>query len=1576
MTRVSRALVRAAEEEAEDLGLHPPKKARFAETSKQLLQVHFANVTQFGKSVQEWFWSRPADVHLFTETHLDEQRTEQQMQYFQVRGRNGYGHPAHSNENGGNHGGFLVLHMPHHLSHFLDAFTIDGCGWIAFVLSFQELQIAFFSIYFKCEEGLQGRTNSKLLARLLGVISNLQIAWCILGDWNCSPDEVSASVLLQKFQGTIFAPDESTLRGSVLDFAVVHNSLAGYAHLQTTWDVPFRPHCLLTLNLDLEVTAMKIQQIPRFCSMPKPTEHQRSWDSFICNFWKCEMYGEELNSLGFDLARWCSVTEQYLLQDVKHPKYGRGVLLSFEHQPLVQKQCGTIWKKGAPAFWCQLKQRFAYAKNLDDSKAIRGFQKAKDDVFKFWTGTEKCDYFLDLVHFWLQTRDEQAEHRLEHILEEQICLSQKAAAEQSALQYQVWIQAGQAKGLQLFYRSLKAGDLPWQRPFRDIPFADRMDKRLEQWGNLWHFSEEHVVYPGYDELVRKAQEQARSWPDITPANLEKVLRKLPRKACGADAITYDMLRHLPKEAIPHLASMLRLWEVKAQLPTQCLVNLIALLPKNSTQERPITLTSCLYRLWCRCRQEVLREWQHRLPEKMEYDKARPGSDVLTVALMRLVKSETSKALGRHHVTLLCDMSNFYDKIPLAKLPDAANALCYPPLPLLFALQVYGGKRILTAEGQASNPRHCTHGICAGCPQAPLLAKTHLAPALENFLRRHEEAHVDTWVDDISFDIEGSNAKQVAQEAVQAFRDLQNELADIELTMNVKKTGFVCSTALVEKHLKEKLQPHEPQPMQLMRDLGVDSQGARKRRIRQVQARFRRARARKAQLRKLRIPQARQKLRLYRGGIHPCAVWGVEAQGLAPRYRTELRVAFGRHLQWQRGGNLDIVFDLHSQKYRDPGDSVILGHMKAMWKILQSWPNEQISQLEKAWEKSLQILERARYDWLVIKGPLSALQGYLREWGWNLESFRLWHRAEGDGIPGNTIDPFWPWWKVEMSLLEEAKLQRFKRITKFTFCEDLSDFPDWSVAKKILSTLPEKKAHAVRTWMQGGIGKSKEDMEICQFCDEPADILHILWMCPATDAMCGSTVCQEWKRQIQNGERLALWARGISEQLHAEVDTGLDHLCRFGSLDIDQKLNLKAHDELTIGLMPTCGDVRIQHWTFAVVHHGALHGELERKGAITGYAPGQQTKQRALVLSLLLIADLVEKPCRVVIHDANVHKLWLQKRIDKLHPDLWDLFPCDNLHMVVPLYVNLKHVESPDGWSEQQIFRQRLKDAKATAGERAKLDAQPELQKILRERDTELKKVYEVAAERMSAVFQVQAEKQKDCPEVKGKNLRKAKKELLATFPGSDGDFQHRWRPARSGFKCADCSLHVNHRWKLHELNDARTAECPAMKVLEYNEEASSPERPSFESSSPIRETREQLIERILKNQSQDGVIEGQHCFEMTVGYLKCSKCLCREHRKAKRDRFMQFVESKCIQGKFEGHFDGHSTHVIEQHGSRLKCRQCKAACALNAARSAMPKALKQPCKKPESEDIRNVFMKNQSASQEDTEHEMTFVEYF
>ena len=124
--------------------------------------------------------------------------------------------------------------------------------------------------------------------------------------------------------------------------------------------------------------------------------------------------------------------------------------------------------------------------------------------------------------------------------------------------------------------------------------------------------------------------------------------------------------------------ILQAMEAKAELPTQLTMSLVVMLAKNEKVERPITLTSVLYRVWCRMRKPILDAWQQSLPPSMDYDRARPGATALHVALERLLRQETAKSLEKHGITVLLDMSTFYDTLDLQQLqPKTCNTHPWP-----------------------------------------------------------------------------------------------------------------------------------------------------------------------------------------------------------------------------------------------------------------------------------------------------------------------------------------------------------------------------------------------------------------------------------------------------------------------------------------------------------------------------------------------------------------------------------------------------------------------------------------------------------------------------------------------------------------------------------------------------------------------------------------------------------------------------------------------------------------------------------------------------------------------------------
>ena len=156
------------------------------------------------------------------------------------------------------------------------------------------------------------------------------------------------------------------------------------------------------------------------------------------------------------------------------------------------------------------------------------------------------------------------------------------------------------------------------------------------------------------------------------------------------------------------------------------------------------------------------------------------------------------------------------------------------------MQLYCGPKAILAEQEMTPFFHVDHGVPAGCPQAPLLAKAVLAPALLPWKEQHPKANLSSWVDDVGFDLTGSSALQVAQQAVDAYRDLHLRLTSLGLKVNPEKTAFIATDRDTEHALKGLLQEHEPPISTVMQDLGVDHQAARRRRIPVLIQRFQKA----------------------------------------------------------------------------------------------------------------------------------------------------------------------------------------------------------------------------------------------------------------------------------------------------------------------------------------------------------------------------------------------------------------------------------------------------------------------------------------------------------------------------------------------------------------------------------------------------------------------------------------------------------------------------------------------------------------------------------------------------------------
>ena len=195
-----------------------------------------------------------------------------------------------------------------------------------------------------------------------------------------------------------------------------------------------------------------------------------------------------------------------------------------------------------------------------------------------------------------------------------------------------------------------------------------------------------------------------------------------------------------------------------------------------------------------------------------------------------------------------------------------------------AVQIYRA-RVFTADSGHSPATYSSRGVVAGCPIAPSLSKLALHSPCAEVFRSGLVSNLDTWIDDISADMVAKAPDKVAAKSVKVFRMLQASLGQEQLTLSSSKSAFVCTDKDTQKRLQQLLRPGEPPVLGLVKDLGVDSAGARRRRVATSNARLQKAMGRSRKLGRLKVPVRKKRAQVaFYWGLHCCYFW-------PPRART-------------------------------------------------------------------------------------------------------------------------------------------------------------------------------------------------------------------------------------------------------------------------------------------------------------------------------------------------------------------------------------------------------------------------------------------------------------------------------------------------------------------------------------------------------------------------------------------------------------------------------------------------------------------------------------------------------------------
>ena len=157
------------------------------------------------------------------------------------------------------------------------------------------------------------------------------------------------------------------------------------------------------------------------------------------------------------------------------------------------------------------------------------------------------------------------------------------------------------------YKAIKGPEQTTLRPYRDKSLLCRAYLRMEFWSHIWDGT---LIRPPVEvtRLKAEARKQASALPPLQWEDVKAACHKTGNKKGGVDCWSYRAVRNLTDQGCQMLTDLYHEMEGQVSIPFQLQVAQVALLPEAAPKERPISLTSVLWRIWTKLRRSSLAIW--------------------------------------------------------------------------------------------------------------------------------------------------------------------------------------------------------------------------------------------------------------------------------------------------------------------------------------------------------------------------------------------------------------------------------------------------------------------------------------------------------------------------------------------------------------------------------------------------------------------------------------------------------------------------------------------------------------------------------------------------------------------------------------------------------------------------------------------------------------------------------------------------------------------------------------------------------------------------------------------------------
>ena len=137
------------------------------------------------------------------------------------------------------------------------------------------------------------------------------------------------------------------------------------------------------------------------------------------------------------------------------------------------------------------------------------------------------------------------------------------------------------------------------------------------------------------------------------------------------------------------------------------------------------------------------------------------------------------------------------------------------------------------------------------------------------------------------------------------------------------------------------------------------------------------------------------------------------------------------------------------------------------------------------------LQAAAHPWIVVAGPMAALQVYLMEMGWDASVLDDWVRPATGLLPANQLSLDFPWPYLQLHI--EQRHQRARRIQELEHCFRLMRQPDWTVYHRVIKGLKGPAKAAVDAWTHKSLRThGARERVVCPLCNVPVTLKHLVW----------------------------------------------------------------------------------------------------------------------------------------------------------------------------------------------------------------------------------------------------------------------------------------------------------------------------------------------------------------------------------------------------------------------------------------------------------------------------------------------------